>query len=512
MAAQNQTQQPSKWLVAVLVSIGVFIAILDTTIVDIVLPKMMASMETDIYGIQWVVITYFLGAAISMTAVGWLAEVIGHRNVYIIGILLFVAMSAMAGLSNSLPMMLTARFFQGVAEGMMIPIGMVILYETFPPEERGLAMGVYGASALFAPALGPTLGGFLTYYLNWRWVFFINIPVGLLDVLAIWLLMIPRPVSGERLTFDFVGFTFLATALSTLIVFLGKGQEKGWLHSDFIVSLMVIFVISAMIATIWLTFTQNPLFPRRIIKNKGFLFALIMTVLFSINAYGFLILVPIYLQKVHGYSTLQAGLILFPGAISAGISTLLAGYFSDRTNPKWVILVWFIGLALTSWVFHSDIDTPKYQICLDYIFWGFFAGGAFVPITLLALKTLEEQDISNGSMVINVSRMVAGAIGTAYVTSVLSTRTNSFFEAISNNLTWYNYGAMTFMAKLETLGGKMLAYFDPDTWARLVATGKNIILLRATSYAFHATYQHLALFAALAAIITIIMLSPKGPK
>lgn len=515
MGPQTENREAGKWLVAVLVSAGIFIALLDTTIVDIVLPKMMSAMESDIYGIQWVVITYFLGAAIAMTAVGWFCEVTGHRNAYIIGIILFVVMSAMAGLANSLPMMLAARFFQGVAEGIMIPVGLVILFDAFPPEERGLATGVYGVSASFAPALGPTFGGLLTEYLNWRWVFFINIPIGILDVTFIWLLMRNRRTSEARERFDAMGFFFLAMAFSALIIFLGKGQEKGWLHSDYITILVVIFAVSAVAAIAWLVFSNRPLFPKRILGQRKFILGLLAIFMFSMTAYGFFFLLPIYLQKVHGYTTLQAGLILLPGAMIAAVSTLVSGALSDRINPKWIGFFMLIGTTIFSWLFHTDMDTQRHILYLDYIYWGCFVGGVFGPLALISLSILEERDIANGSTLINISRLIAGSIGTSYATSLLSTRTDTFYDAMSAGLTWTSYSATELMGRLGELSGRTTGYFDPDAWARLLATGKGIIVLRASSYAFHAVYQHLALCSVAAAIITILVRSgnrrPKGP-
>ena len=283
-------------MAALLVSVGVFIALLDTTIVDIILPKMMSAMEADIYGIQWVVITYFLGAAISMTAVGWFCERLGHRNTYLLGVLLFTTMSAMAGLAWNLPVMLTARFIQGVAEGIMVPVGLIILYESFPPEEHGLAMGIYALSASFAPALGPTLGGVLTEYMSWRWVFFINLPLGIVDTLLVWMLMKARRSEAPSPPFDTIGFILISAALSCLIIFLGKGQENGWLHSDFVFALLVFFVFFAVLDVVWLIFSPRPLFPRRILTNPFYWMGLLVMILLSVNAYGFFFLIPNYLE------------------------------------------------------------------------------------------------------------------------------------------------------------------------------------------------------------------------
>ncbi|MCS7182606.1 MAG: DHA2 family efflux MFS transporter permease subunit, partial [Thermoanaerobaculum sp.] len=246
----NQHNAPNKWLVALLVSAGIFIALLDTTIVDIVLPKMMASLEADLYGIQWVIIAYFMGAAVSMTVVGWMAEAFGHRNTYLVGLVMFVATSALCGVAPTLELMLISRFVQGVAEGMMLPVGALILMDAFPEEERGLALGVYGLGASFAPAVGPTLGGFITEHLTWRWVFWVNVPIGLTDALLVFLLL--GNVRGKVVRkLDLVGLVLLATSLMSFIVFISKGQEKGWLDSDFILKAFLVFVVTFVAFIVW---------------------------------------------------------------------------------------------------------------------------------------------------------------------------------------------------------------------------------------------------------------------
>ena len=508
-------KQANKWVVASLVSTGVFIALLDTTIVDIVLPKMMSAMETDIYGIQWVVITYFLGAAIAMTAVGWAADMVGHRHTYIFGILLFILMSAMAGFAANLPMMLFARFFQGIAEGIMMPVSLIMLYETFPPEERGLAMGVYGISASFAPALGPTLGGLLTEYLNWRWVFFINIPIGLIDVVLVWWLVANIRPEEKPGRFDIVGFILTSTALSALIVFLGKGQENGWLHSDYILGLLLAFIVFGTAALIWLAYSPNPLFPRRIMSHRPFLSGIMAMMLFSVTAYGFFFLLPVYLQQVHGYTTFQSGIILLPGALFAGIATLASGGLSDRFNPKIVAIFTLIGAAAASWIFHTDPDTPNAWLYWDYIVWGFFIGGTFAPVTLICLATLKERDIANGSTIVNVSRLIAGSLGTSFATAMLSTRKDTFYEALSNNLTGGSYIVSDLMARMQSLGALSSDYFDPENWSRLMATAKALISLRAASFAFEATYQYLGIFSLIALVFVLVIRTShhkvKGP-
>ena len=226
--------------------------------------------------------------------------------------------------------------------------------------------------------------------------------------------------------------------------------------------------------------------------------------LFSVTAYGFFFLLPIYLQQVHGYTTFQSGLILLPGALFAGVATLLSGILSDRINPKKVAAMCLLGAAVASWRFHSDMDTPRELLYLDYICWGFFIGGAFAPITLLALGTLEERDVANGSTLVNVSRLVAGSIGTSYATSLLSIKKDSFYEALSANLTWGNPALDELLSRFSIYAGNTTVAFDPDTWHRLLFQAKQILLVRAASYAFEATYEYLALFP-LAALVCVVL-------
>lgn len=494
---------PNKWLVSALVSTGIFVALLDTTIVDIVLPKMMSSLDADLYGVQWVVITYFLGSAIAMTAVGWVANVVGHRNTYFAGLALFIAMSALAGMAPTLEVMVATRFFQGVAEGILIPVSMVILFDTFPAEEHGIAMGIFGLSASFAPALGPALGGIITEYLSWRWVFYVNVPVGLVDLALVWVLLTNKRATDHPPPFDWIGFTLLATAVSALILITGKGQELGWLSSDTIVYLLVVMVVSGGAATLWLAYAKNPLFPRHILAARPFRLGLWAMALLSINAYGFFLLLPVFLQRIHGYTTLQSGLILLPGALLSAVVTVVAGALSDRFNPKWIAGSCLLVMAAASWFFHADMDTPHHVLVLDYLYWGAFVGATFAPVTIIALGTLEERDISDGSTLLNIVRLIAGSVGSAYATTLLTSRTDRFYAGLADRLDWG--GGAEIARRLGGITGQTGPWFDPDAWARLAAGTQGMLLRRASAYAFHATYQHLAFFAVGAAVVVVLV-------
>ncbi len=501
----------NKWLVAALVSAGIFIAFLDTTIVDITLPKMMAALEADLYGVQWVIIAYFIGAAVSMTVVGWLAEVLGHRNTYLAGLLLFVGMSALCGMAGSLPVMLGARFVQGIAEGLLIPVGWLLLADAFPAVERGLAMGIYGLGAAFAPAIGPSLGGLITEHLTWRWVFYVNVPIGLADALAVLLLLANRRGATRR-RLDVVGLVLLSTALSTLVVVLSKGQEKGWLQSDFILQLTLLCLAASIGFVAWELLAREPLLPRALFARREVAVSLVGMGLISMTGYGVFLMLPVYLERLRGFTTLDAGLIMLPGSLLAAVATLLTGAVSDRLPPKWIAFAFLVATAWATWVFRTGFYDPRSAVVLDNLVWGFALGGTFTPVAYLLFVTLEEHEFADGSMVINVVRLVAGSVGTAYSTNVLTNRSAAFYDALAGRLDWGTHAGRAMAAALADLfGGAAGGYDNPDATHAALEVGRSLIQAIATGEAFHAAFRHLALFA-LAGAAVVLFARSRRPR
>ncbi len=490
----------SKWTAGVLVSVGIFVALLDTTIVDIVLPKMMSSLDTDLNGIQWVVISYFIGSAVAMTAAAWAAGRFGPRRVYLFGFALFLGASAFCGMAWNLPTMLLGRTIQGLGEGVLVPVGLIILYGIFPAEEHGTAMGLYGLSASFAPALGPTLGGLITEHLDWRWVFYVNIPVGLLTVALIVLVMRPLKREPGR-HFDVLGFALMATGLSALIVMLGKGQELGWLNADAIVWLMVVTVVALLATGLRLVWARDPLFPRRMFRLRPLRMGLVGMALLSINAYGFFLLLPVFLQRLRGLTTLDAGLVLLPGALFSALTTLVSGIACDRYDPRKVGLVFLLLTAWASWHFGTDPDTPLSQLILDYVFWGGAVGGTFAPVTLVALGPLRDEEINDGSTLVNVVRLVAGSVGTAFATAMLSARTAAYAQATRHFLEPDRPAIAGLIARLNPAS---LAIENPDRMTRALAISRGLLARATSSWAFDAVFNTLSLMM-LAAAATMLV-------
>jgi DHA2 family multidrug resistance protein len=489
----------NKWFVALLVSAGIFIALLDTTIVDIVLPKMMAELETDLYGVQWVIIAYFLGAAVSMTVVGWLAEAFGHRNTYALGVALFALTSALCGLAANLELMLAARFVQGVAEGMMLPVGALILTDSFPPEQRGLALGVYGLGASFAPAIGPSLGGFITEHLTWRWVFWVNVPIGIATALLSWWFL--TNVRSEKVRkLDWVGLALLSSSLASFIIFISKGQEKGWLSSDFILWTFLVFVATFLAFVLWEVVAPNPLLPRQLFTNSGVVLALLAMAFVSMAAYGVFLMLPVYLQKLKGFTTLQAGLIMLPGSLASAFSTIVAGVLSDKLRPKWVGAFFLGFMFVATWQFRTGFFIPRSATVWDNFWWGLAMGGVFTPLFLLLLASVPQKEFADASMVMNVVRLVMGSVGTALATNTFTNRSATFYDALASRI---DVGSPWGQELLLRLGA--LPEASGEALERAKALGGALLQALASGEAFQATWRHLALWGLLALAVVLLM-------
>ena len=489
-----------KWVATFLVMIGTFMTLLDATIVDISLPKMMAELDADMIGIQWVIITYLLSSAIGMSMIGWLGERVSSRTIYLVALAIFTACSFLCGQAASLTQMNTFRLMQGIGGGLIVPIGMVILYEVFPEEELGLAMGAFGFGVAFAPAMGPTIGGYVTETLHWRWIFYINVPVGIIGLFLSFLFL--REKKKEKVQgggFDLLGFLLMTAMLSSLILFLARGQEKEWLHSDFILYMLITFLISALLFIFWELRVKTPFIDLRVFRSQPFSLTIISFALTSAAIYGSFIILPLYLQRLRLYPTLTSGLIMLPGGIICALALMASGVLADKTSPKYglvwggLVLMTFAHLLLS----HLDFYTSKWAIAFIYwipinIAWGF----TFASANTIALGSVPEEKVSTASSIATVTMQVAGCIGTAIAVTNLERGIAYYFEAFSSHLTYKNAVAIgtmqKFIAYLTQKGiPPELALMKGKAFMELYVTA------HATAYAFQWTFLFPAILLAL---------------
>ncbi|RLF49247.1 MAG: MFS transporter [Thermoplasmata archaeon] len=428
--------------ITISVMIGTFMAILDTTIVDVVLPKMMGPLSTDLYGIQWVITSYMIAAATALLFVENFSKYIGYSYTFIIGMAIFTFASFFCASATSLAQMITFRSIQGMGEAFIMASAQTILILTYPPEKRGTALGIYGLGVSFAPALGPTAGGFITEHLNWRWVFYINVPIGILNIISSFLVL-PKFLGKEKIFhFNFISYLFIALATIFLLIMLSKGQQYGWFQSIFIIKCLFISLISFSLffaSEIWASIhSKNTLINWKIFKfpeyswSMGFYFFILGFVLYQI-----FYLLPLYYENLKGLTTFQTGLHMLPPAMLIGTCSITAGILSDKFSPSIILVIdWFLLLIITFFIIPKlNYYTPAYKAVILTLPLGISVGIFFSPLTTLAMRNLGKFT-GLGVALMHYIRFLGGSFGTAIATNHLERNTKEFFLRINELQNW----------------------------------------------------------------------------
>ncbi|MGB9766723.1 MAG: DHA2 family efflux MFS transporter permease subunit [Sulfurihydrogenibium sp.] len=490
-------------LITFIVMTGAFMAILDTTIVDIVVPKMMGPLQTDLYGIQWVITAYMIASAVMLILSEWLDKVIGLRKVFISGIVLFTLSSFMCGQAQSLDWMITSRIFQGLGEALIMATAQTILFSVYPEEKKGLAMGIFGLGVSFAPALGPTLGGYITEYLNWRWVFFINIPVGVLTtVLAIFYLP-ETSMIREKAKLNFVSYFFLATFTISLLILLSKGQQLGWFMSDTILYLFIISVLAFLLYILSELLSKEPLIDFRIFLIKEYFVGFsVFFLLLGFSMYQIFYLLPLYYENLKGLPTFEAGIHILAFAIFIAIFSPVAGILSDKWNERYVLYIATV-IYLFSAIFilpNLDYYTPQLKAALMTVPLGVSMGMFFAPVTTLALRKLGEKT-SLGTGLMHYGRFVGGSFGTAIATNDLYRHQWEHFEGI-NAMQNYSYVEMF----IENVKQYLSNLPEGLAEAKAKAIFYGVEYLQSLNFSFQNTFFIAGLFGLLGALPVIFLM------
>ncbi|WP_024790836.1 MULTISPECIES: DHA2 family efflux MFS transporter permease subunit [unclassified Lebetimonas] len=405
-------------LYIILIITGAFMAVLDTTIVDIVVPRLKGPLSTDMYGVQWVITAYMTAAAAGLLVVEWLIKRYGNKWVYIVGVGLFSLASFLCGVSNSLGFIISARVVQGFAEALIMVTAHMMIFSLFPDDKKGIAMGIFALGVAFAPAIGPTLGGYLTEWFSWRAVFFVNVPIGIIIVIF-GSLLLPDIGKKENYSLNIISFAFLSISTVALLIMLSKGQQFGWFNSSFIVYLAFVSWIAFLFFLISEYFSKNKLFDYSLFKNPFYtLGILIYFVLLGFSMYQYFYMIPVFYEHIKGLSSIQAGLGVLGFGIWIGIVSIVAGNVSDKTGPIPVLTVAVIIYLITSFYLFPPINyyMSFSEAVLRTMPFGISMGMFFAPVTVLimnAAKNKGEQAI----VVMDYVRFVGGSFGTAIATN-----------------------------------------------------------------------------------------------
>ncbi len=440
----------NKWMVCLTVLLGAIMSAVDTSIVNVALPYMRGNLGASVEEITWVASGYILSSVIVMPVIAFLSARFGRRPFYLFSIFIFTASSMLCGLAWDLPSLIIFRVIQGIGGGVLLPISQAILRETFAEKEQGLAMGIYGMAVVIGPAFGPALGGWLTDNFSWPWIFYINVPIGIINFwLAMRYIQEPAFLVREKGKIDWLGLVLMTISFVAMQIIFEKGQDKGWYDSSLIVWSTVIAVVG-MILFIWRELTvEKPVVDLSLFKDVNFICGTLVGAVFGLCLYSTLFLQPLFLQQL-GYSATQTGMILIPRSLIMAIAMPLAGRLYNSWGPRTILLV---GLAITVcsyWQFaHLSLDVNGSDMLIPQLFQGMGFGMMFVALSTVVLSTVDKPKMTAAVGLYNVTRQIMGSVGIAIAASLLSNGDTLYRSVMIEHITPYNPLVRHWVAKLS---------------------------------------------------------------
>ena len=430
--AETATQNVNyKWWVLGVVMIGTLMGALDSSIVNVAIPRIMADFGSSLDDIEWVVTGYMLAFSTLMPLTTWVRDRIGHKSLYIVSLFVFTLGSILCGVAWNLPSLIIARVIQAFGGGAITPTGMAMIAEVFPPKERVKAMGYWGVGVIVGPAFGPTLGGYLTQTLGWRSIFLINLPIGVAGIiLAAKVLFADKSHSSLHKPFDFWGFGFLSTFLVAFLLGLSKGEHEGW-TSVYIIFCAIISLVGLVGFLLVETQILNPIVDLSLFKSSVFSICMVVTVIRSLALYGGVFLLPLFLQQQMGFDETRSGLMLLPGSLVIGLFMPISGKIANRTGPRSLTIVGLMGVALFMFMYRNmDVNMSTWSVILPTLVRGFGIGLLVAPVMATAMNAVSTEKAGAVSSLLNLLQQVGGSIGIAVLATVLSHRTHFHLNAL----------------------------------------------------------------------------------
>ena len=431
--AVTNRQAINPWIIAVTVTLATFMELLDTAIANVSLPHIAGGLAVSYDESTWVLTSYLVSNAVVLPLSAWLSRVFGRKRYYMLCVVLFTLSSLLCGLAPSLGLLIFFRVLQGVGGGGLAPVEQAILVDTFPPQKRPAAFALYSMAIVTAPVIGPPLGGWITDNWSWRWIFFINIPIGIVSLLLTSRLVSDPPEftreveaarKGGRLRIDGLGIFLIALGFAGLEVVLDRGQTEDWLESRFIVVFFSVAVLALIAAVFWEWHHSDPVVEIRLLADRNFAIANLYYFLFGFTLFGSTVLIPQMLQSLYGYTATDAGLVLGPGAfVIVALAPLVVRIF-PRIGIKPMIFVGYLIFAVAMWRYASiDLGTDYKHVALFRALQGLGIAPLFVPVSQLAYSYLPKNKNNKASSITNLFRNQGGSVGIAFVTTLLARRT-----------------------------------------------------------------------------------------
>lgn len=437
VSSQNRMPGINPWLIAAAVVLPAFMEVIDTSIASVCLPYIAGSLSASNDEATWVLTFYLLSNAVVLPASAWFSMRFGRKRFLMASIVIFTISSFFCGAATSLLAILIARLIQGAGGGALQPLSQAILTESFPPEKRGMAMGLFGLGVVVAPVMGPTLGGWLTDHYSWRWAFYINIPVGILALIMISRFIQDPPYikHGKAGRLDYIGFGLLAIWLGMLQIILDRGQEDDWFGAIWLRWAFFIMVACFIAFVVWQLKRDEPLVDLKIFKNRNFTIGCLLIFLFGAVIYGAVTILPLYFQTMMDYSATWAGIAVSPRGLGSIVAMPLVGFLVSKLDTRWLVSLGFAVFGVCSLVWGTiTLQISPWSLLVPIIISGFSLGLVFVPLSTTTLGDLPAQSVGNGSGLFNLLRNVGGSVGISIVTTLLARRQQLHQTELSQHL------------------------------------------------------------------------------
>ena len=459
-AAAHEEWKPSRspWYSAGAVMLTIFMVVLDSSIANVALPNIAGSFSATQDESTWVLTSYLVANGVIIPSTAWFSTLFGRKNFLLLSTILFTASSALCGMASSMGMLIFARVIQGLGGGAIMPIGQAVMMEEFPVEERGVAMSVFGFGVIFAPIIGPTLGGWITDTYSWHWIFLINVPVGIIAVILGNLFVEDPPYArkGKVQKVDYIGFILLIVWLFSLQVVLDNGQKSDWFGSKW-VRWTTALSLSCFIGFIWRELTTKvPIVDLKVFLDRNFIVGTALNSVVGAVLYSTLAILPLFLQHLMGYTATLSGLAISPRGFGSLAGLVAVAVLSNKVDQRYVVIAGMLLLALSNIMFGSmNLSIGMGNIIFPNIICGFSFSLLMIPLMTITFVTLKNSQMTNASGIFNLAKSVGGAIGTSIVSTLIQRMGQVHQTHLIRNLTYSN---PAFVEKLATIQSGIAVY------------------------------------------------------
>ncbi len=486
----SDARHVNPWIIAFSVMFATFMEVLDTTVVNVSLPHIAGNLSATIDEATWVLTSYLVANAIVLPMTGWLASVFGRKRLLMVSVVGFTVASFLCGLAPTLSALIVFRIAQGATGGVLQPLSQAVLLEAFAPKDRGKAMAFWGLGIVVAPILGPVLGGWLTDSYSWRWVFYINIPVGIASIVMTKMFIFDPPyLRQEKRGIDYWGIGMLVVGIGALQIVLDKGQEEDWFSSHMITILAIVSAVTIVALIVHQLRTKDPVVDLRVFKTRTYAVGVFLMTIVGFVLYGSMVLLPIMLQTVLGYPPLQAGIAMAPRGIGSFFMMPLTGLMTGKFDPRKLLSVGLtVGGGTLIFLGTLNLSAGYWDIFWPQLIQGAGMALLFVPLTTVTMDAIPRERMGNATSLFNLMRNIGGSIGIATTGTLLSRHTQATTNMLGANVNLYSPAARATFAQVRA--GFLAAGADPTTATnRAYAAMFGMVQRQASMVSFVSVFQ-----------------------